>query len=387
VSSDAGKNGGRNRGEGDRDRGTKDGKEPRVSERARKSGKPEGRGRRRGSAASAVWRDGVHLVGTPVWCDARRRRDVCFASAHGRVGRSGHGQLIATPATLAMVGAAGAGHLGVPLRRRFTLGTLQLELIPSGHALGAAALRVELEGRSVLYAGAVCTRSIGLAEPGEVRTADCVVVAAPYGAATHVFPPPAQVAAQLVEWVAAAATRGHVLLLVSAELKALDVAAVLASAGIAASAPLALRNLARRARTAASNVPELRAIPRDRPRGMARDQPAVVIATVPQRARLAAELSKRPLAIGWISGEAIDPAAVAAQGVERGFAWSSCADRTQLLAWIEATSAREIYVTGRCAPEIVAHLGKRAAVLGPPLQMRLFSTSEAAASGSDGGES
>lgn len=384
MSGDAGQIGGGNRGEGDRDLGAKDGNEPRVSERARKSGKPDGgaggprRGRGRAAApASAVWRDGVHLVGTPVWCDARRRRDVCFASAYGRVGRSGHGQLIATPATLAMVGADGAGDLGVPVRRRFTLGTLQLELIPSGHALGAAALRVELEGRSVLYAGAVCTRSIGLAEPGEVRTADCAVVAAPYGAAAHVFPPPAQVAAQLVEWVAASAARGHVLLLVSAELKALDVAAVLAGAGIAACAPLALRNLARRARIAAPSVPELRAIPRDRP--------AVVIATVPQRAKLAAELAKRPLAIGWISGEAIDPVAVAAQRVERGFAWSSCADRAQLLAWIEATSAREIYVTGRCAPEIAAHLGKRAAVLGPPLQMRLFSTSEAGAGG--GGES
>lgn len=382
MSGDAAQVGGGNRGEGDRDRGAKDGNEPRVSERARKSGKSDGgagaprRGRGRAAAvASAVWRDGVHLVGTPVWCDARRRRDVCFASAHGRVGRSGHGQLIATPATLAMVGAEGAGHLGVPVRRRFTLGTLQLELIPSGYALGAAALRVDLEGRSVLYAGAVCTRSIGLAEPGEVRTADCAVVAAPYGAPGHLFPPPAQVAAQLVEWVAAAAARGHVLLLVSAELKALDVAAVLASAGIAACAPLTLRNLARRARAAAPHVPELRAIPRDKP--------AVVIATVPQRAKLVAELAKRPLAIGWISGEAIDPAAVAAQRVERGFAWSSCADRAQLLAWIEATSAREIYVTGRCAPEIVAHLGKRAAVLGPPVQMRLFSTSESPGGGGE----
>lgn len=314
-----------------------------------------------------VWRDGVHLTETPIWCDARRRRDVCFASAHGRVGKAGHGQLIATPATLAMVGADGVGDLGVPLRRRFSLGTLQLELIPSGYALGAAALRVELAGRTVLYAGAVHPRSVGLAEPGEVRTADCVVVAAPYGAVEHAFPAPAKVAAELVEWTAERKASGHVLLLVSAELKALDVAAQLASAGLEVCAPAGLRALAKRARAVAPAVPELRPIPRDRP--------AVVVATVAQRSKLGGELGKRPLSVGWVSGEAHQAAAVATARVDRGFAWASCADRAQLLSWIEATSAKQIFVTGRCAPEIVAHLGKGASVLGPPVQMGLFSES------------
>lgn len=361
MGSDAGTGSGGGDGGGGDDRG---GGEPAGRRKPRRA--EGGKGRR--GAASAVWRDGVHLVGTPIWCDARRRRDVCFASAHGRVGRAGHGQLIATPATLAMVGAEGAGHLGVPLRRRFSLGTLQLELFPSGYALGAAALRVELEGRTALYAGAVHPRSVGLAEPGEVRTADCVVVAAPYGAPSHAFPAPALVAAELVEWTAEQAGRGHVLLLVSAELKALDVAAVLAAAGVEACAPPGLRSLARRARTVSAAVPELRPIPRDRP--------AVVIGLVEQRARLSAELGKLPLSTGWVSGEAHQAAAVTAARVDRGFAWASCADRAQLLSWIEATSAREIYITGRCAPEVVAHLGKGAAVLGPPVQMRLFSGSE-----------
>jgi len=67
-----------------------------------------------------TWRDGVHLTGTPIWCDARRRRDVCFVSSADRVGRTGHGQLIGTAITLAMLGARAAGHLAVPLRQRFT---------------------------------------------------------------------------------------------------------------------------------------------------------------------------------------------------------------------------------------------------------------------------
>jgi hypothetical protein len=143
------------------------------------------------------------------------------------------------------------------------------------------------------------------------------------------------------------------------------VASVLASAGVEVCAPAALRALAKRARAVAPAVPELRPIPRERP--------AVVVATVAQRGKLGGELGKQALSVAWVSGEAQQPAAVAAARVDRGFAWASCADRAQLLSWIEATSARQIFVTGRCAPDIVAHLGKGAAVLGPPVQMRLFS--------------
>lgn len=311
-----------------------------------------------------MWRDGVQLTGTPIWCDARRRRDVCFASAYGRVGRAGHGQLIATPATLAMLGATGPGHLGVPLRRRFSLGQLQLELLPSGAGLGAAALRVEAEGRATLYAGAVSTRSFGTVEPGEVRAADCVVVAAPYGLVEHVFPDPATVAPRLISWVQEQAARGSVLVLVSTELRALEMAVLLDAAGLAVCAPPALRNLARRARGAVPSVPELR--------NLARDRPAVVLATTEMRASIARRLGAARLATAWVSGDAVDEAARARAAVDESFVWSSCADRAQLLSWIEATCAREIYVTGRHAAEIAAHLGPRAAVLGPPLQMPLF---------------
>ena len=38
--------------------------------------------------APVSWRDGIHITGTPLWCDALRTRDVCFLSspnAHDRL--------------------------------------------------------------------------------------------------------------------------------------------------------------------------------------------------------------------------------------------------------------------------------------------------------------
>ncbi|MCA9675860.1 MAG: hypothetical protein KC464_12550, partial [Myxococcales bacterium] len=149
--------------------------------------------RRRAPSAPAAepvsWRDGVHVRGTAIWCDARRARDVCFVSAPDRVGRAGHGQLIATAQTLAQLGASTGAHLAAPYRRPFTLGTLRLELMPSGHALGGAALLVDSGEQRVLVAGVMATEHPGLGERGEVRRCDVLVVAAPYGREAHRWPP------------------------------------------------------------------------------------------------------------------------------------------------------------------------------------------------------
>jgi len=249
-----------------------------------------GRRPRAASTPPVTWRDGVHLTGTPIWCDARRRRDICFVSSVDRVGRTGHGQLIGSPITLALLAARGDGHLAVPLRQRFTLGTLRLELIPSGRGLGAAALHVDAVGRTVLYAGPVRTIASSSYEAAEVRACDALVIDAPLGEVGH-------------------------------ELEALE--------------------------------------------DVAGREPAVMIRVEGERTRTA-DREARAL----VSYRAIDPAAAA--GFDAAFAWPFVAGRTQLLAWIEQTRAREVFVTGAYAEAIAETLGARARVLGPPRQMALF---------------
>ncbi len=352
-----------------------------------------------------TWRDGVHLTGSPIWCDARRRRDVCFVSSADRVGRAGHGQLIATPLTLALLGAPGEGHLGVPLHRRFTLGTVRLELVASGRGPGAAALHVDHAGRSVLYAGAVRPlrgASVAL-EVAELRTAHAVVVAAPYGEARHRFPPLAMAVAQTLDWVRAQlASQRRPVLFVDTALDGLEVAACLHAAGILVAGARAIRDLARRAGELAADAVTIAA--RSNPaRAVAApshgDPGAAITALAPKpgqlsitapgrelravlwldsdRSGLARALAERtpakgtaalPSSTALLSGRALDGHA----GCDAGFVWSNAADREQLLEWIEATSAREVFVTGACAETIATKLGPRARMIGPPHQMTLF---------------
>jgi putative mRNA 3-end processing factor len=358
-----------------------------------------------------TWRDGVHLTGTPIWCDARRRRDVCFLSSADRVGRTGHGQLIGTAITLALLDAAGHGNLAVPLRQRFTLGTLRLELIPSGRGFGAAALYADVAGRTVLYAGAVRTSAGGAGDAAELRSCDAVVVAAPYGEPRHQFPPLGTAIAAAIDWTQAQLAAGRrPVLFVDTVLDGLEVASLLAAEDIPIAGPRALRDAGQRIAglvPPAQRIDGAIAIGRTlAPRPMVREarpapaaadaspdlalgsqelrrldptsgipviatpgrEPRAIVWLDADRAGLARSVGDRAIATALISGRAIDGAA----GYDTGVPWATAADRRHLLGWIEATGAREVFVTGACAEAIVAAIGARARVIGPPHQMPLF---------------
>jgi len=304
----------------------------------------------------------VHLTHTPIWCDAVRRRDVCFVSSADRIAKVGHGQLIGTPTTLAMVGLRQrdgfSGHLAVPVRRPFALGTLRLELIPSGRSLGTAALHVDARGRTVLYAGPVRTEIAARDwDAAEVRTCDAVVVAAPFGEPHHAFGRLDDVADRLVSWLRRelAADRAPVIVVDSA-LDALEVARRIdTEVAVTGSAKV---------RAAAKRLGALESVPAIRAPGKF---PAALICVDGERGALPAKavqalVSARAIDVGGSSDEA--------------FAWPFVAGREQLLAWIEQTRARRVFVTGACAETIVRTLGDKARRLGPPHQMPLFPREE-----------
>ncbi|MFN0253063.1 MAG: hypothetical protein ACKV2T_39685 [Kofleriaceae bacterium] len=329
--------------------------------------------------APVVWRDGVHLTDTPIWCDARRRQDICFVSSVERIPRTGHGQLIATPATLALLGSTD-GHLGVPVRQRFTLGTVRLELIPSGRGLGAAALFADIAGRKVLYANTVRTVAGGAGEPAEVRSCDALVVGATFGEKHHVFPPLARVIEETVAWASAqlAANRRPVLF-VDGILDGLEVAKTLLDRGVIVSAHRAIREAATRGSIAgiATVGKEPRAViwlDGDHA-GLAKAMRGDSANGAGKRTRPSSDVARNSgrasstgFATALVSGRAVEDGV----GYDAAFAWATAADRAQLLGWIEAANARSVFVTGPCADAIAAAVGAHARVIGPPQQMALF---------------
>lgn len=281
---------------------------------------------------------------------------MCFVSSADRLGKTGHGQLIATPITLALVApdSSGAGHLAVPTHRRFTLGTLRLELIPSGRCLGAAALYVDTGERTILYAGEIRTKGGG--DAAEVRKCDALVVAAPFGEPHHRFAKRDDVLEQLVQWI----RRTHKAhkapdLVVDNALDGLEIAAQLADQELVVVGSKALRDAAKALGKHAKGI-ELRSSSKE---------PAVAIRVEHEKSKL------DRAATALVSGRALD---LRKAGYDNGFPWPFVAGREDLLGWIEHARASEIFVTGASADAIAQKLGPKARVLGPPRQMALFAT-------------
>ncbi|HLU66086.1 MAG TPA: hypothetical protein VKZ63_07410 [Kofleriaceae bacterium] len=325
-----------------------------------------------------VWRSGVHIAGTSIWCDARRARDLCFVSRADRVTGARHGQLIATAETLALVPRKGKGddesQLAVPPGRPFTLGTVRLELFRSGSAIGGASLAVDTGARRVVYAGAVGPRGGGLGGGAEQRPCDVLVVSAHHGDPRIVLPPP-EVAVEEIAALAAPVCGGggDLVLLVAGPLDGLELAAALDRAGLAARHRLAahrsIHHLARRLAAAGLGEVPLRRVG-------ARPQPGQVLLWPAARR---GDLDRAPpppgSALVLVSGDAVLPDAAPRARADRAVPWSLEADHPALVRYIEESGASSIYLTGRHAARMAAELGgggRAARALGPPEQMSLF---------------
>ena len=150
-------------------------------------------------------RNGLHLTGTPLSLDARRKSPLSFVShAHSdHIAR--HERTIATAATLRLM-AHRLGDLNAPLAvpygRPFALGPLTLELLPAGHVLGSAQIRVTREdGKRIVYTGDINFAPSLTAEPTQVAECDTLVIESTFGHPRYVFPPREEVLGQVESWV------------------------------------------------------------------------------------------------------------------------------------------------------------------------------------------
>ena len=325
------------------------------------------------SNATARWRDGVHISTTSVWCDAYRARDICFVSSADAVKPSRHGQVIATAETLALLSRSERrsqpeSELSVPPSRPFTLGTVRLELYQTGHAIGSAGLWLSSESGRVCYSGMVCPRGLGLAGPADTRAAEVLIIAAPYGRATYRFPDPEKAAADTIDFCTSVGESGVAVVLVSSAVKGLDVATHLAKAGLDVWGARQIHHAARRLARAGITLPPVRRFSKTSLKpGRTLVWPTALVDRLP------------PLPPGsrvaLVSGEAVMPESVARVGAEVGFAWSNCADHDDLIEYIDATGAREVFLTGRHNEELARALDgrkRRVKPLGPPKQLSLL---------------
>lgn len=319
---------------------------------------------------------GVRIAGTTLACDTAGAINELVFLSHARLGepggrmlrtRAGRQQVLATDATLSLLGRAGEavrrraliGEYGRP----FALGELRLELVPAGHQPGAASLLVEAAGVRALYAGPLRP---GDPTPGagrcEVREAHALCLDARYGDPALVFPPREEAVARAARFVEETLAAGGSPVLLAAPFgPALELASALGRRGVGVRGHRLVVGAAAMFRATKAPVPAILRFSGKLSPGEA------LLWPVEQRhaAMLGALPSPRFAVVG--------PTPVA--DVATSIPFAPQATFEELLAFTQATGAREVALLRGQSPALATALRERGVdvhELGPPQQIPLF---------------
>lgn len=336
-----------------------------------------------------IYRGGTRIAGTVIACDATSGGDLLFLSnglgqldvgtrrARGAgAGRAPRAQILTTPETLAIMGAAGerlrSRALTVAYGRPFGLGSLRLELVPAGVLPGAAALACDDGARRVLYAGVARLGAAARGSPpGEVRAADALCLDATFGHPRFRFIDRREAEERARRFARDARDHGRPVVLLAAALgPAPELAAVLAADGWKLRGHRSIIDAAAGYQRAGVDGPVIARFAGRLGKNEALLWPASARDAGLIRRRLGSEARA-----AWVSGFACDPAAVALLGADEAIPYAHAADFAGLLAYAAATGAREIAVKNGFAEELAAAFRERGAdayVIGPPRQIDLL---------------
>jgi putative mRNA 3-end processing factor len=338
------------------------------------------------AARTFVFRGGTRIAGTVIACDAWRGDDLSFvSSARPRPGqpspidrsstRPARGQILTTETTLALLGPRAARlrsrALVLGYGRPFVLGSLRIELLPSGILPGAASLACEGGERRILYAAAARLGAPATgAEAGAVRAAHALCLDATFGHPRFAFVPLAEAQGAACAFAQSARAAGCAPVLLTAPFgPAHDVVPALAAAG------WRLRgHRSTVAATAAFRAAGVQGPPVARFSGTLAEDEVLLWPADARGAGLLARLGRARLA--WLSGWAADAEATERLGVDQAIPYSNLSDHAGLLAYAAATGAREIATVDGFAQDLANALRERgvadAYALGPPRQIALF---------------
>ncbi len=279
------------------------------------------------------------------------------------------GRLILSDLAAQLVGARADQALAPPLRRRFTLGELELELLPTGAGVGAAALAIGVRGDLVIYAGEVGLESpFGLGEKRLARKCRQLVVTPVYDQPRDLFPPAQEAFGQLCELLRDALAVGDVPVLRGRALgRCLAMVAPLSDQGFTVCVHRRVHQ--------ALGVLRRAGLPVGRARRYAGQAVPGEVLLWPVEAAPPLKPAGAALRQVLVSGRAVRPAAAGEAGCELGVPIADRADLPSLVAYIRACRPEVVSFTrvpSAALSDALSHEGIAHEVLGPVAQLSMF---------------
>jgi Cft2 family RNA processing exonuclease len=329
----------------------------------------------------------LYVAELDLWIDSMRPRERCYVS-HGHADHARAHDVVVTSTNNARVCRLRLGRrkakplslLGFAERAEIAyethdfnapwrIGDHELTLFSAGHVLGSAQLLIEGERGRFVYTGDFKLEPSYTAEAPEVKRCDTLLMECTYGRPQYVFPPRAEVAAEMVAWARKALEDGAVPIFFAYSLgKAQEAMAILGRGGIPLAVHGAIASMAGVYEDAGVELP-----PYERYDANAFDGARALLWPPSGKALPAAVRGKtvRTASLtGWVVGKGTN----FYRGTDAGFPLSDHADFPSLLRYVELAQPRKVLLNHgwRNFTHRLRNLGVDATYLEPNQQLALF---------------
>ena len=135
---------------------------------------------------------GIYIVPADLWIDPSvPKQNALITHGHADHARSGHGEVWATPETLAIMGLRYGTEAGTPIKYGggFDRGGIRFSLHSAGHVLGSAQVLMEYNGERVVATGDYKRRADPTCAPFEPVACDIFITEATFGLPVFRHPP------------------------------------------------------------------------------------------------------------------------------------------------------------------------------------------------------
>jgi putative mRNA 3-end processing factor len=260
--------------------------------------------------------------------------------------------------------------LSVPYNRTFELGPLSLELLPAGHILGSAQLRItRQDGRRIVYTGDLNSAPSVTVEPLQIAECDTLVIESTFGHPRFRFPDKEEVLEQVQAWIVRQQESATVPVLLGYPLgKSQEVMKRLGDRGFSFAVHDSIWKIAKLYDELGCPVERLR-----RYDGCLREGEVAFFSPQAWRNGAGRDLGRSATAV--LTGWALDPYAARRYGADVAFAFSDHADFEALKRYARATGAKEVITHHGFARELAKALkdeGIDARPVGTIEQLSLF---------------
>jgi Cft2 family RNA processing exonuclease len=148
---------------------------------------------------------GIRVIGTELWLDATRSRPLGFISHAHSDHTAKHQQIIATQATWFLCRRRLGQKRKVTIleyRKPYPVDGYSVELLPSGHMLGAAQIMIQ-NGQRIVYTGDFRLKPGYTTEGAATTNCDVLIMECTFGSPRYSFPPMEVVEQRLIGFIEA----------------------------------------------------------------------------------------------------------------------------------------------------------------------------------------